>query len=199
MEKVLIAAISFISAILAAGLTLWGKWWLEKKQNNRDAKYLAIRVVCILDTFIYDCFKVVNDDGTVQGQYPPDGPELQTTTPNLNFDALEVNWNSIPTDIMHRILSLPNKIDAANCSIGCTWEHVGIDDAICDRQLEYSKLGLEAYDIIKDLCQEFDVNINLFKDRSYAIEGIRQFRIEFLNREIQFRKMTPPKLPQFGL
>jgi hypothetical protein len=180
MEKVLIALIGILGVIIGAGLTAWREWWMDKRRSDSDAKYLAIRVICLLDTFIQGCCDVVEDDGTSFGQVPPDGPEPQVDTPKLNFDSLQVNWNGIPTNLMHKILSLPNKIDFVNYLIHSTWEHQGMEEVIDDRQNEYTKLGLEAFDIVKSLCKKYDIKEELFEERKYRIDRLREFRINSL-------------------
>ena len=52
MEKLLPAIIGFTGVIVGGVLAVVKDWYIGKLNKNRDAKYLAVRVVCMLDAFI---------------------------------------------------------------------------------------------------------------------------------------------------
>lgn len=57
------AIFGLIGVLVGSGISLFQTHWMEKRANDKNARYLAIRVVCILDKYLEDCAEVVNDDG----------------------------------------------------------------------------------------------------------------------------------------
>jgi hypothetical protein len=109
-------------------------------------------VVCDLDRFVYRCVDVAHDDGTSYGQYDKDGcARIQITPPEFKPSDLDVDWRSLPSNLMYKILNLPNKIETANEAISSTFDHVAgpphYEEGFEARQLHYSELGLHAMDL----------------------------------------------------
>ena|SRR5438105_541963 len=59
--------------VVGALLTLLRDVWSDRRTRKRHARYLAIRVVCILDKYIENCAEVVLDDGLQEGQRDEQG------------------------------------------------------------------------------------------------------------------------------
>jgi hypothetical protein len=119
------ALIGLVGVVLGFFLTIFKDWLLQRTKTKKDYEYLTIRVVCVLDRFMYACVDVVNDDGTCMGQYDKDGyARIQVTPPTFNPYDLDVEWKSIPHTVMYEILNLPNRIETANHTIGSTFDHV---------------------------------------------------------------------------
>jgi len=79
------AIFGLVGVVLGFSLTFMKDWWFQQKAKKKELDYLAIRVSCILDTFVDRCADVAYDDGTFQGQYNKDGyAEKQTEEPTFD-------------------------------------------------------------------------------------------------------------------
>lgn len=141
------AIIGLVGVLVGAFLTVFKEWWFKKSDRQRSREYLAIRVVCILDQLLDECMDVVSDDGLWYGQRDPDGHLApQVDTPELNFDALAVDWESLPADLAYEILGLPGLIKVADRYISGASEHAfppDYEEAFEERQFQYAQLGLK--------------------------------------------------------
>lgn len=109
------ALIGLLGVIVGASITVAREYWVAKTSRRKDAEYLAIRVITLLDGFAEKCADVVGDDGLIHGQTGPDGRRSpQASTPDCTVESLDVNWKSIPSNIMYEILSLPNQVSMAD-------------------------------------------------------------------------------------
>jgi hypothetical protein len=103
--------------VLLLGQILW-PLVKDSRTKKSEAKYLAVRVVCVLDKFVEDCASTAIDSGEVDEHgnsiarlNAPDPP----TYPN------DVNWKSIDDTLMYKLLSLPASTErAANYVQGST-------------------------------------------------------------------------------
>lgn len=57
-----------IGVIVGAAIPFFQTYWINKQDKEKNARYLAIRIVFILDKFMEDCVEVVKDDGLFHGQ-----------------------------------------------------------------------------------------------------------------------------------
>lgn len=146
------AIIGLVGVALGVLLGILKDWIFQKAKRKKEYEYLAIRVACELDRFVYRCVDVANDDGTSYGQYDKDGrARIQVTPPSFNPHDLDVDWRSLPSNLMYEILNLPNKIEIANEFISSVFDHVAgppyYEEGFEARQLHYSELGLLAMDL----------------------------------------------------
>ena len=142
-----------IGALLAPVIDLIRSWRSAKK----NARYLAIRIICILDEFVGKCVEVVGDDGDRNNEgyyvYSSKLPEIESFPENLE-------WKSIHHKMMYRILILPSKIKDAFNSIDFACDHyisAPYDDLGPERQFEFAVLGLYAANIARDLRKAYGV------------------------------------------
>jgi hypothetical protein len=153
LETSLISAgTSFV--VLLLGQILWPlvKDWRTKKS---EAKYLAVRVVCVLDKFVEDCASTAIDSGeedeegnSIARVNAPDPP----TYPN------DVNWKSIDDALMYKLLSLPASTErAANYVHGSTENAFPPDysEYFETRTESYANVGLQAYELSRMLRKEY--------------------------------------------
>ena len=153
MEKAIYGLVGiFIGAILAMAREFFADW-IKRKKN---AKYLAIRVSCILDRFIYGCVEVVQDDGLCCGQRNnEDCREVQVKTPILEFDSLSLEWESLSSDLLYEVINFPNNIKHADSSIFSVGEYIAYppdyEEYFEERQIKYAELGLEAFELSEKL------------------------------------------------
>ena len=146
------AIIGLVGVALGVLLGILKDWIFQRAKRKKEYEYLAIKVVCELDRFVYRCVDVAHDDGTVYGQYDKDGSaRIQVTPPEFNPNDLDVDWRSLPSNLMYEILNLPNKIEVANEIISSVFEHVAggpyYEEGFEARQLHYSELGLLAMNL----------------------------------------------------
>lgn len=86
----------------------------RKRATRKNARYLAIRIVCVLDIYLEDCAEVVKDDGLSYGQRNVAGSlEPQVKEPGVPVYPEDVDWKSINHELMYRVLSLPSEVKAA--------------------------------------------------------------------------------------
>jgi hypothetical protein len=147
----LAAIFGFIGVIVGALITGLKEWLFRKWDEQKKGHYLAIRVCTMLDLFLYDCADVIQDDGTIRGQTAPDGTRSpQVDLPSIAFEALDVDWHAIPSDLAYDVLNLPNRIQRALRYIDGAIEISGPpdwDEAFVARHDEFAKLGSAAADI----------------------------------------------------
>lgn len=134
----------FVGAVLATLKELWFGY----RNDGKNARYLAVQVVGQLDRYVFACSEVVTDNGLSQGQRDAQGFLVaQVQTPKFNPESLNVEWRSIPVDLMYEILDLPYKAEVAAHIIEGASENSNppdFDDFFEERQLQYSELGLQA-------------------------------------------------------
>jgi hypothetical protein len=122
---------------------------------------LAVRVICILDEYVDKCIEVVGDDGSYMGQAShrdEDGSEHYRPVvplPDAPEFPADVDWKSIDSALMYRILTLPNSVRNANSHIQWASDEEAwppyYEEVYEARQKGYAKLGLEAIAIIDHL------------------------------------------------
>lgn len=150
------ALFGLVGIVLGIALTLLKEWWFDKKKEQKEREYLSVRVSCLLDRFAVDSADVTYDDGTYHGQYGPDGvAKPQVNLPKIDLESEEVDWKSLPTELMYDVLKFPNKIEAAKKYIDAVAENEydppDFPSFFEARQYEYAVLGLEAINLSKRL------------------------------------------------
>lgn len=74
--------------------------------------------------------------------------------PNIPEFPMDVDWNSIDSILMHRILKFPNSVHNTNDSISFAVDNsypLSYEEVFEARQKGYAKLGLEVITIIEEL------------------------------------------------
>lgn len=146
------AIIGFLGVIVGAVMTATKDIWLEWRKKEQDAKFLAIRVVSAFDRFVRECTEVVGDDGLLCGQPDRDGlRKIRAPEPRFDVQDFDVNWKSIPSQLMYEILSFPDLVDAARHQVEGAFEYgdgpPDYQDGFEERQYQYADLGVKASDI----------------------------------------------------
>ncbi|MGP1395450.1 MAG: hypothetical protein ACTS3R_08055 [Inquilinaceae bacterium] len=178
-------AIFGLFGVFIGALITWAREsWSERKSLDRQARYLAIRVVCILDEYIVKCFEVVQDDGLAQGQRNSEGYlEPQFSLPDFPTFPEDVDWKSINHDLMYRVLALPSDAADANRKIQFALNVAAYppdyEEFFEARQLEYACLGLTALEINQTLRVTYGIPdrklgdwdpVGKFEERKRSIE-----------------------------
>ena len=126
------------------------------RKRKRDAQYLAIRVVCILDRYVVDCADACNerlemdDYGTTHVASP---------APKLASYPEDVDWSCIEHTLMYAILSLPRDVELASDYLFGYLEHSAgsIDEYAAERATKYGGLGLQAAAICDKLRGSYSI------------------------------------------
>ena len=61
------AIFGLIGVLVGSAISWLQVYWTNKQAAKKNSKYLAIRVVCILDKFVEDCGDVISDNGLPLG------------------------------------------------------------------------------------------------------------------------------------
>ena len=128
----------------------------------KDAEYLSIQVSCELERYMAKCAEVVGDDGLCEGQPDEDGcHSMQVQAPKFDPMSLNVEWKSLPVNLMYEILDFPFKAEIANQAIFAAFEYeAGPPDyweGFEERHLQYATLGLAASQLATKLRKHVDL------------------------------------------
>ena len=159
------ALVGFAGVVLGLFVTWIKDSFQRKRLRNEQATYLAVRVICILDEYAQKCVDVVSDDGTSCGQ--PAGRtssgeeyyEPQVPCPAAPGFPNDVDWKSLDSDLMYRILAFPNLVSSANNGINFVANEVAsppdYEELFEARRDGYANLGLKAIELVRLLRKEY--------------------------------------------
>ena len=136
-----------------------------RQTRKKEAEYLAIRMICIFESFMDGCAAVVGDDGLYHGQPDEDGyHRVQVKTPELDVELKDVNWKSFSPQLMYEILYFPSLVKEANNFISSKFEYSASPpdfyEGFQERQYQYSNLGLRAAEITQKLRKQYNIPKN---------------------------------------
>lgn len=139
---------------LGSRLTTWRDRSQRQAEIERQAKFLAIRVVCILDPFVRNCIAASTDEGE------PDANHVhvpRTSAPTINLPN-DVDWKAIDPKLAYAIISLPDAVARAEDRLSHLDDFTpDRDDYFNDRMALYAQIGLDALKITEQLRETFDV------------------------------------------
>lgn len=173
------AIFGIIGVILGSGISWFQSYWVNKNERNKNARYLAIRVVCILDKYLEDCTEVVKDNGLSYGQRSAEGhlvPQVQVPNPPVYPE--DADWKSIDHELMYRILSFPAEIESGNRMIKSTSEIASAPDFeewFYERKFYYSQFGLAAYKLADDLSLKYGIKKIKYNDWDPVADLTKEF------------------------
>jgi hypothetical protein len=156
------AVVGIVGVVVGSFLALLREIWSDSRMRRRHARYLAIRVVCILDKYVESCAEVVSDDGLCDGQRDEQGClQAQVPTPSPPAFPEGLDWKSIDHALMYRLLSMPNEAEAADRKLDHVWQYVAgppdFDEFFEERQYKYSALGLAAFALTQEMRTKYDI------------------------------------------
>lgn len=162
-------AIFGLVGVLVGSATSWFQaYWTNKQSVNKNARYLAIRVICILDKYVEDCADVVKDDGLSFGQRTSDGC-LQPQVKALGAPVFpeDVDWKSIDHELMFKILSLPSDVEGGERIIKATEDIASppdFEEWFNERRFHYSQFGLIACKLSQELATKYGIKKKAYND-----------------------------------
>ncbi|WLD24318.1 hypothetical protein NU10_02640 [Flavobacterium dauae] len=170
------AIFGLVGVLVGSAISWFQVHWTNKQAAKKNAKYLAIRVVCVLDKFVEDCADVISDDGLSFGQRTPDGLlQPQVKAPGPPIFPEDVDWRSIEHELMYKILSLPSEVEGADRMIKFSESIAGppdFEDWFNERSFHYSQLGLVAYKLSEELCEKYGIQKKTYNDWD-PLEGLK--------------------------
>ena len=156
-------AIFGLIGVFVGGLLTWFRdAWSDGRTLKRHARYLAIRVVCVLDKYVQDCADVATDDGLCQGQRNERGYlEAQVSKPPPPTFPQDLDWKSIDHELTYRLFSLQNESEAADRMISFASENAfppDFEEVFEERQYQYAMLGLAAFALTQELRDKYTIS-----------------------------------------
>ena len=159
ISEVLLTA---IATTLGTGGVAWLSQYLTSRrdwvtQQDRHARYLAIRLVCALDRFVNGCSDVIADHGE-----SGDDDILRPTVkqPDLTLPD-DVDWKAIEPSIMYSAMALPIQLENANKMTSYVFMNHSdppyFEEFFGERQYQFGKLGLAALNLADELRTMFDI------------------------------------------
>lgn len=162
------AIFGLVGVLIGSGISWLQAYWVSRRDETKSAKYLAIRVVCILDKYVEDCVDVVKDDGHSEGQRDSEGClRPQVKSPGAPIFPADIDWKSIDQDLMYKLLSLPSEVEAADRMIRFISEIAvppDYDEWFDERKFYYSKFGLAAYELSGELSDKYNIKKKIYDD-----------------------------------
>jgi hypothetical protein len=162
MNIALVSVLSGFLGVVVGVVMPISREWLAR---SRDARYLAIRIVCTLDRYVEDCASTAVDSGEENAE----GFNVaRVSAPPPPAYPSDVNWKSIDHTLMYKLLALPASADrAANYVEGVSENTTGPDSSewFEARSHQYSLLGLQAHKLTETLRKEY--KISEIPDRSW--------------------------------
>lgn len=155
----------FLGSFLSAVFSIVRELYSEIRAKKKEAEYLAIRMVCIFDSFAEGCATVVGDDGLCHGQTDAEGySSIQVPAPELDVQLKDVDWKSFTPKLMYEILYFPNLIQDAESYISNTFEFAAsppdFSEGFEERQYQYAKLGIRASELTAKLRAKYKIPKN---------------------------------------
>jgi hypothetical protein len=160
-EKNLTTYVSLIAALMSACTTLtalflgtigW-PWFRDRLAKKREGKYLAVRVVCLLDVFVEECASTAINRGV--DEY---GNGSHVDSPEPPAYPGDVNWKSIDDKMMYDLLSLPARTRRASNFVDACARDADDEDVYYHLRAEtYSTLGLQAYEVCRDVRKKYSL------------------------------------------
>ncbi len=184
------AIFGLAGVLIGSGITWFQTVWVNKKELERNARYLAIRVACVLDKYVEDCAAVVRDNGLNYGMRTPEGylePQVKTLGPPVYPD--DIDWKSIDHEMMYKIISFPADVEGADKIIRAAKvvaKPPNFEDWFDERAYWYAQFGLAAYALAEDLSKKYCIKRKTYNNWDPVAELKANFEAIRTRREKRF-------------
>jgi len=162
------AIFGLLGVLIGSSLSWIQSYWISKRETDKSARYLAIRLVCILDKYMEDCASVIKDDGLVEGRRSSEGClEPQVKSPPAPKYPEDIDWKSIDHNLMFEILSFPSEIEDGDRMISASNVIAfppDYQDWFDERKFYYCQFGLIANKLSNDLSQKYGIKKKTYND-----------------------------------
>ena len=161
------AIFGLIGVVVGSFLTIAKDSFAARQQRKQEGSYSAIRLICILHEYADHCVDVVQDDGTSHGMPAgrTEGGEdyyaAQVRQPEPPQYPEDIAWRSLPEELMHQVLGLPNKARTTDRYIDGQAEYAATPPDYSEffeaRQEGYAKLGYDALSLAQRLAEKYRI------------------------------------------
>lgn len=180
------AIFGLIGVIIGSSISWFQSYWSNRRETNKNARYLAIRIVCILDKYLEECVAVVKDNGLSYGQRTQEGLlKSQVKSPGPPIYPEDVDWKSINHELMFQILSFPSEVELGERMIIATLEITGppdFEEWFLERRFYYSQFGLKAYKLADDLSKRYRIKKITYNDWD-PVQDLKQELVEAVHKK----------------
>lgn len=170
--------------VITGACLAWEKdSWSERVKKESNARFLAVRVVCVLDDLQDRCASIASDRGEGESYHSTGRREPDTELPSGLVLPDDVDWKSIEHKLAYRILSLPDKIKRSNRLIAFAAEYVTspveVEGYFVERRDRYVCIGLEVGNILQNLRDTYDIPQNGAVDDFWSPQQVlNEMRVE---------------------
>ncbi|HFF6216705.1 hypothetical protein [Stenotrophomonas maltophilia] len=189
------ALIGFAGVCVGAGITALREYLVGKRKSKSDGAYLAAIVGGALDTLISGCSDVVGDSGQVdsEGYSHP-----RTEHPQFDPLKLDVEWRTIPPDLLFDIQDLPYQLLFAEGAIGAASEYAATppdyEEFFEERQYQFARIGLHCIDIADRLRAHAKLTA---RSKAYQWDPKEYFQQKI--DKIEAQRAKPNSFPDFAV
>lgn len=150
-----------LGVVLGSILAVTKDIYLDRRSKKVRASYLAIIVVGKLDRFVRSCSDVMHDEA-----YTDENGVLKplVSTPDIKMEEVDVDWKSLPPDLMCELMGFPNHVFMADRAIRHVWEYgdgpPDYTDFFKERTRQYKRLGRKALQLSSRLRSDYDLPLD---------------------------------------
>lgn len=158
------------------------------RASTRDAKYLAIRIAVILESFAIECAEQISTQ-QMYNQTGGGSGRLYGTVPALSPFPDEAKWESLDGDLLARALSLRNELPLSDRKIAF-WEDIDREciPVECDQQC--GKCGYIAWELAQAIRRRYGFPSFDPKLTSWDVAGTLKEMHDKALRNVQERNQT---------
>lgn len=142
------AIFGLVGVVVGAVMTFARDLWFQRQRDLKERQYLAIQVSSLLERYVSGCVEVVADNGLYHGQPDENGIyQAQAEEPKFEPELLQVDWKSLPPNLMYEILDFPlliADVQSFLADVGDMSAPPDYEEWFEERQYQYAYLGLQA-------------------------------------------------------
>jgi hypothetical protein len=143
-DTLLVAAIGGVAVAASNHLVTWR---LATKTHQRDARYLAQRLVAILERFSIDCAELISENDLYWQSKGALG-RVQPNLPVLSEFPADADWKALDAALAERVFAFPNELALADRMVSFAYEVNGEPhEASTEASRQAGKFGYRAWDI----------------------------------------------------
>jgi hypothetical protein len=139
---------SILTALLGWGLN---HLFVHRPNLKREARYLAQRIAVVLEKYAADCANSISEK-QLYDESGGNAGRPQLTLPGIELLPDGAEWKTIDSDLMDRVLSMPNELALANQAIMFWWNEVDDPDRMrMEGEDQVRECGLRAWSLASEL------------------------------------------------
>lgn len=142
-----------VTAIVNQAVGWVRDWRKELTSSQRDARYLALRVAVVLESFAIACAKIISDNNTYTGGEECFGTIHDKLPPPPEYPS-DVDWKSLPPELSARALSFMNEIPLSTYDIDFMYE-IEEDQVSSTCSKHAGKCGYRAWQIAVSMRKQY--------------------------------------------